>query len=79
MTAMYKTQNGTNSNALSLRGILSWSAHDFLQIDEDWTGFAYISDGAGKIGGTKGKREQALVLGKGDTIHATTDNPEGMR
>ena len=49
------------------------------QIEEDWSGFAYISDGAGKIGGTKGVREQALVLGKGDTISASTDNPEGMR
>lgn len=50
-----------------------------LQIAKDWAGFAYISDGAGKIGGTKGKREQALVLGQGDTISATTDNAEGMR
>ena len=50
-----------------------------MQIDEDWAGFAYISNGAGKIGGTKGKREQALVLGSGNAIHATTDNAEGMR
>ena len=50
-----------------------------MQIEEDWAGFAYVSDGSGKIGGTKGAREQALVLGTGDSITATTDNPEGMR
>lgn len=49
------------------------------QIAEDWSGFAYIIDGAGKLGGTKGSREQALVLGKGDEIIASTDDAEGFR
>lgn len=50
-----------------------------MQIAEDWSGFAYIIDGAGKLGGTKGSREQALVLGKGDEIIASTDDAEGFR
>ena len=50
-----------------------------LQIDSDWNGFAYVSNGSGKIGGTKGKKEQALVLGKGNLVTASTDDPEGLR
>lgn len=44
----------------------------FVQIDPSWNGFAYVCDGSGTIGGTKGKREQAMVLGSGDHVTAST-------
>ena len=43
-----------------------------MQIDPSWNGFAYVCDGSGTIGGTKGKREQAMVLGPGDQVTAST-------
>jgi hypothetical protein len=60
-----------DSNLLSL---ICW-----LQIDESWNGFAYICDGSGTVGGSKGKREQNLVLGKGDHVIASTTDPAGLR
>lgn len=50
-----------------------------LQIDPSFNGFAYVCDGSGKIGGTKGSREQNLVLGPGDHLTATTSDPAGLR
>lgn len=48
-------------------------------INKDWNGFVYVSDGSGVIGGTQGKREQALVLDSGDHLTATTTDPAGLR
>ena len=50
-----------------------------LQVDPSFNGFAYICDGSGKVGGAKGKREQTLGLGPGDSGTASTDDPSGMR
>jgi redox-sensitive bicupin YhaK (pirin superfamily) len=48
-------------------------------IDPSFNGFAYICDGSGTVGGTKGRREQNLVLGAGDLVTATTTDPAGLR
>ncbi len=32
-----------------------------VQIDSGWNGFVYVCDGAGKVSGTKAKREQVLI------------------
>ena len=50
-----------------------------MQVDPKFNGFVYVCDGSGMIGGTKGKREQSLVLGPGDHVTATTSDPSGLR
>mmetsp|Transcript_21360 Transcript_21360/g.46698 ORF Transcript_21360/g.46698 Transcript_21360/m.46698 type:complete len:293 (-) Transcript_21360:786-1664(-) len=58
---------------------LSKGANFSQPVPEDWSGFAYVYHGAGKISGTKATPEQALVLGEGDHLVASTDSEEGLR
>lgn len=44
-----------------------------------WNGFAYVCVGSGKICGTQGTCEHALVFGPGDHVTATTNDKEGLR
>eukprot|EP00884_Botryococcus_braunii_P015832 jgi/Botrbrau1/2932/Bobra.0026s0007.1 len=48
-------------------------------VPAEYNGFVYISDGSGEVSGTEAKRTQALVLGPGDLITASTTDPEGLR
>ena len=50
-----------------------------LQIPEEWTAFAYVAQGSGKLSGTRGSAEQALVFGKGNLVEATTEDAAGLR
>ena len=50
-----------------------------LQIPEEWTVFAYVAQGSGKLSGTRGSAEQALVFGKGNLVEATTEDASGLR
>lgn len=50
-----------------------------LQIAPAWNGFAYVCDGSGRICGTQGNREHALVFGPGDHVTATTNDEAGLR
>lgn len=49
------------------------------EVPRDFNGFLYVCDGAGTVSGTKTSKEQALVLGEGDEVSASTDAPLGMR
>lgn len=48
-------------------------------VPREWNGFCYCYDGAGSIGGTQCKAEQALVLGEGNTVEAETSNKDGLK
>ena len=50
-----------------------------MQIPEEWTAFAYVAQGGGKLSGTRGSAEQALVFGKGNLVEATTEDAAGLR
>ena len=49
------------------------------QIPRGWNGFAYVCAGSGRLCGTQGTREHALVFGPGDHVTATTNDDEGFR
>jgi hypothetical protein len=36
-----------------------------LQVPQEFTGFCYVYEGTGKIGGAKARIEQNLVMGEG--------------
>ena len=38
---------------------------DNVQVPEEFSGFCYVYEGSGKVGGTKASEQQALVMGKG--------------
>eukprot|EP00891_Asterochloris_glomerata_P003526 jgi/Astpho2/3526/fgenesh1_pm.00057_%23_4_t len=49
------------------------------EIPEEWTAFAYVAQGSGKLSGTRGSAEQALVFGKGNLVEASTEDAAGLR
>ncbi|CAL8465491.1 g5027 [Coccomyxa elongata] len=48
-------------------------------INAGWNAFVYVCDGGGKVSGTKAQREQALVLGEGGHVSASSEEAGGMR
>ena len=50
-----------------------------LQVARGWNGFAYVCAGSGRICGTQGSCEHALVFGPGDHVTATSNDEEGLR
>ena len=50
-----------------------------LQVPRGWNGFAYVCAGSGRICGTQGSSEHALVFGPGDHVTATTNDESGLR
>ena len=50
-----------------------------LQVPRGWNGFAYVCAGSGRICGTQGSSEHALVFGPGDHVTATTNEESGLR
>ena len=49
------------------------------QVPRGWNGFAYVCAGSGRLCGTQGTCEHALVFGPGDHVTATTNDDEGFR
>jgi hypothetical protein len=48
-------------------------------LPEDYTAFAYVFEGAVRIGGEAVRRGELAVLGPGSTIEIAADGPEGAR
>lgn len=67
----------SNSEARVL--VISFNTERAVQVASEYDGMAYIFDGSGTVGGTKGSKQQALVFGAGDHLTASTDDPKGMR
>ncbi|KAK9826662.1 hypothetical protein WJX74_008539 [Apatococcus lobatus] len=52
----------------------------FVQpVPPEWTTFAYVCQGSGRLGSTDAKIEQTHVFGEGDHVEATSEAEDGMR
>jgi redox-sensitive bicupin YhaK (pirin superfamily) len=49
------------------------------EIPKGWSAFAYVSEGSGKLSGTKGSEKQAIVFGDGDHVVITGESDTDLR
>ncbi|KAL3157348.1 hypothetical protein ABBQ32_011831 [Trebouxia sp. C0010 RCD-2024] len=49
------------------------------EVPRNWNGFVYVCAGSGRICGTQGSCQHALVFGPGDHVTATTTDEQGLR